>query len=139
MFRTNVLWCRGDFNVKTSCEAYALTFPDMTLAGTRERCEIGLFRSGGGGRRLRRTDRGGGQLCTVGNPPAVHLKIGENCSIKRGYFYHQFHLLQEDLAPGLLPLAGVLRVRKADLAHRLDSFAGFNVWRHDQWTCSDLP
>ena len=32
-------------------------------------------------------DRRRGQLCTVCNPPAVHLKVGECCLDKRGHFF----------------------------------------------------
>ncbi|MNV96796.1 hypothetical protein D3C71_1918390 [compost metagenome] len=40
--------------------------------------------------------------------------------------HHQFHLGKEDFAPGLLPLARLLRIRKTDLAHRSCSFARFS-------------
>jgi hypothetical protein len=32
-----------------------------------------------------------GQLCTVCNPPGIHLRIGESCSDKRSHFCLNFH------------------------------------------------
>ncbi len=38
------------------------------------------------GRFVASADRRRGQLCTVGNPHGIHLKVGECCSDKRGHF-----------------------------------------------------
>jgi hypothetical protein len=38
------------------------------------------------GRFVASADRRRGQRCTFGNPPAVHLKVGECCSNKRSHF-----------------------------------------------------
>ena len=53
--------------------------------------------------------------------------------------HDHLHLFEEDLAPGLLPLAGVLRIRRADLAHRLRSLHCSTHLQRRRWTCSEFP
>ena len=50
--------------------------------------------------------------------------------------HHQFHFFQEHLTPRLLALAGVLRIRKTDLALGARSLRCSTSSHDGRWTCS---